>query len=217
MNLKKIKCVILDFDSTMYSGGDWSHEGECFGNFLVEQNLLSEIGDSEDRINYLYDKYPQYHLIQCIFAYLHENGLDDGIFRKYNDDVICEIRGENTVFINPKIVANLAKYYKVYIISDSSVPYLEFYLNHAKIDKKNFQAILSNEYNDEGYTKIPMMKKVLKETGLKSDEIIMIGDSEKSDITPAKLVGFQTFLVDHVSETEKILQDLINLKNSQTN
>lgn len=217
MNLKKIKCVILDFDNTMYSDGDWSHEDECFGKFLVEKNLLSEYGDWQARIDFLREKYPQYHLLQFMFAFLHDNGIDDGEFRKYNDENVCEIRGENTVFINPKVISNLAKYYKVYIISDSSVPYLEFYLNHAKIDKRKFQAILSNEYNDEGYTKIPMMKKVLKETGLKPNEIIMVGDSEKSDIAPAKLVGFQTFLVNHVSETEKILQDLINLKNSQTN
>lgn len=216
MNLKKIKCVILDFDNTMYSDGDWSHEDECFGGFLVEQNLLPELGDWRERLNFLYKKYPQYHLLQFMFAFLHDSGIDDSAFRKYNNENICEIRGENTIFINPQIIDELAKNYKVYIISDSSVPYLEFYLKHAKISKKNFQAILSNEYNDEGYTKIPMMKKVLQETGLKPGEIIMVGDSEKADITPAKLVGFQTYLVDHVSDTEKILQDLINLKNPQT-
>ena len=58
------------------------------------------------------------------------------------------------------------------------------------------------------------MKRVQIETGVKPNEIIMIGDSEYSDIQPAKLLGFQVQHIKHVSETEKILQDLINIKSS---
>ena len=36
----------------------------------------------------------------------------------------------------------------------------------------------------------------------------MIGDSEKSDIIPAKLLGIQTHHVMHVSETEKLIKDI---------
>ena len=95
------------------------------------------------------------------------------------------------------------------------MPYIEFYLDYANINKNDFTEIIDNKYDDEGYTKIPMMKKVLRDTNLKPDEIIMIGDSEMSDISPAKLVGFQTCLVNTVYDTEKILQDLINLKASK--
>ena len=42
----------------------------------------------------------------------------------------------------------------------------------------------------------------------------MIGDSEKSDIQPGKLLGFQTKLVKTVYDTEEILQNLVNLKSS---
>ena len=34
MNLKKIKCVIVDFDATLYSNGDWSREPEFFGKYF---------------------------------------------------------------------------------------------------------------------------------------------------------------------------------------
>lgn len=214
MKLNKVKCVILDFDGTMYSDGDWSNEPILFGDYLVSKNLLPEYKTRDEKIEYLQKKYPNYHLIQQMFAFLHDNGIDDSDFRKYNNDNICEIRTENIKFIDPKLISDLAKSYALYIISDSAIPYLEFYLDHAKINKNNFESIFSNEYNDEGYTKIPMMKKVLAQTGFNPEEIIMIGDSEKSDIIPAKLLGIQTHHVMHVSETEKLLKRLIRIKNS---
>lgn len=215
MNLKKIKCVVLDFDGTMYSGGDWSNEPILFGDFLVKKNLLPEYPTRDEKLEYLKNKYPNYHVIQQMFAFLHDNGIDDSEFRQYNEENICEIRSEDIVFINPELISGLAKSYSLYMISDSAIPYLEFYLEHAGLDKREFKEILSNEYKDEGLTKIPMMKKVLAKTGLKPDEVLMIGDSEKSDIIPAKLVGFQTCHVMHVSETEKILKKLIRAKNSK--
>lgn len=214
MKLNKIKCVILDFDGTLYSDGDWSNEPKLFGDYLVAKNYLPDFKTREEKMAKLEEMYPGYHIIQQMFAFMHDNNIDDSDFRKFNDENICEIRTESIVFINPDIIDELVKSYKIYMISDSAIPYLEFYLEHAKIDKTSFEAILSNEYKDEGYTKIPMMKKVLAKTGLTPDELIMIGDSEKSDIIPARLLGLQTCHVKHVSETEKILRKLIRIKNS---
>lgn len=212
MNLKKIKCVILDFDSTLYSNGDWSAESTLFGGFLVQENLLPEYPTIEEKLNYLKSLYPEYHIIQFIFAYLHDNGIDDSSFRKYNEENICEIRGKDTVFIEPKYISNLAKGFKVYLLSDSARKYLEFYLDYAHIDKTKFQEILSNQYDDEKYSKIPMMKKVLEQTGLKANEIVMVGDNKKTDIIPAKLLGFQTYHVKDVWDTQDFLQKLIDLR-----
>ena len=216
MNLKKIKCVIVDFDATLYSNGDWSREPEFFGKYLVDRNILPEIPGWEEKLDFLLEKYPTFHIIKSIFAYLHDNGIDDLDFRKFNNEHICEIRGKDTVFIKPKIIAEIAKHYPIYIVSDSSVPYIEKYLKFAKIDKKLFSGIYENEYNDETYSKISIMKRVLNESGVKPNEVVMIGDSEMSDIQPGKLLGFQTKLVKSVYDTEEILQNLVNLKSSTT-
>lgn len=215
MDLKKIKCVVLDFDGTMYSDGDWSNEPKLFGQYLLSKNYLPEFETADAKMAHLDEIYPNYHIIQQMFAFLKDNGIDDRDFRKFNDENIYEIRSDNIVFLKPEAISELAKSYKIYLISDSAVPYLEFYLDFAGIEKRNFEAILSNEYKDEGFTKIPMMKKILAETDLKPAEVIMIGDSEKSDIVPAKLIGFQTCHVKHVSDTEKILKKLIRIKNSK--
>lgn len=212
MNLKKIKCVAIDFDNTMYSHGNWADEVVLYSRFLEEQNILPELKTGEEKLKYIKSLYPNYHLIQMVYGYLHDNNIDDSLFRKFNDDNISDIITSEIVFINPKVIEELAKNYKIFVVSDSQIPYLEHYLKYAGIGLDNFAGILSNEYNDEGYTKIPMMKKVLKMTGFKPNEVIMVGDSEKSDIVPAKLVGLQTYLVKDVHDTENFLQKLIDLK-----
>ena len=61
MNLKKIKCVIVDFDETLYSYGDSSCEE--YEDYLVEKNLLPEIPDKHEKGKYLKKIYPNYHSI----------------------------------------------------------------------------------------------------------------------------------------------------------
>ena len=214
MNLKKIKCVIVDFDETLYSYGDSSTEE--YEDYLVEKNLLPEIPDKYEKGKYLKKIYPNYHSIKAIFAYLHDNNMDDSEFRDFYNRVVWDVRTEKTVFIDPNVIKELAKYYPVYIVSDSSKKYLEFYLGEANFDKNWFTGIYSNTYDDETYSKIPVMKRVMNETGLKPNEIIMIGDSENSDIKPAKLLGFQTKHIKNVFETTEILQELTNLKSPKT-
>lgn len=208
MKLNKIKCVVLDFDNTMYSYGEWANEDILTERFLHEQNLLPGI---ENKVEYLSKLYPQYHIIQFVFAYLHDNNIDDSAFRKFNNENISEIRKPETVFIKPEIIKEISKKYKLFMISDSFKSYLLYYLDYAKINKDWFDDILQNQYDDEGYTKIPMMKTVLEQTGLKPEEIVMVGDSEKSDILPAKIVGFQTYHVKDVFDTEKFLNRLLEV------
>ena len=216
MNLKKIKCLIVDFDETLYSNGDWTEEILAYKKYVAENNLVPEIADIDGKMEYLRKTYPGFHIIKFVFAYLHDNGIDDSHFRNFVENCVCNIIGENTVFINSKIIEELARYYKIYIVSDSATKYLEHYLDYGKIDKNLFQGIYSNAYDDETYSKIPALKRVLDETGLKPNEIIMIGDSENSDIKPAKLLGFQTKHINSVYETEQVLQDFINLKSSKS-
>ena len=208
MKLNKIKCVVSDFDNTMYSYGEWANEDILTERFLHEQNLLPGI---ENKVEYLSKLYPQYHIIQFVFAYLHDNNIDDSAFRKFNNENISEIRKPETVFIKPEIIKEISKKYKLFMISDSFKSYLLYYLDYAKINTDWFDDILQNQYDDEGYTKIPMMKTVLEQTGLKPEEIVMVGDSEKSDILPAKIVGFQTYHVKDVFDTEKFLNRLLEV------
>ncbi len=212
MDLKKIKCVIVDYDETLYSHGYWEYEHKVFGKYLVKHNILPDIPDYKDKLAYLHGLYPNLHAAQYICAYLDDHKIDKSKFEKVIHQVKFDIRGDDTVYIKPEIIEKLSKLYDIYILSDSGQAYLKYNMKIAKIKRKWFVDVLTNTYSDENYTKIPVMKKILSKTGLKADEIIMIGDSRKADIIPAQSVGFQTFHVESVADTEKILQELIDIK-----
>ena len=133
---------------------------------------MPEILDKYEKGKYLKKIYPNYHSIKAIFAYLHDNNMDDSEFRDFYNRVVWDVRTEKTVFIDPNVIKELSKYYPVYIVSDSSKKYLEFYLGEAKINKSWFAGIYSNTYDDETYSKIPVMKRVMNETGLKKYAVI---------------------------------------------
>ena len=209
MELEKIKCVILDFDNTMYSYGDWTRGDALTEEFLKEQKILPGV---ENKLEELKKIYPDLHLYQRVFAYFRDNGLDDGVYRKFNNERIPDIRTKDTVFIKPEIIEKISKKYKLFMISDSFLSYLLYYLELNKIDKDWFDGIYQNNYEDDDYTKIPMMKKVLTNTGFKPDEIVMVGDNELTDIVSAKSLGYQTYHVKDVFDTENFLNELIKFK-----
>ena len=146
MELEKIKCVILDFDNTMYSYGDWTRGDALTEEFLKEQKILPGV---ENKLEELKKIYPDLHLYQRVFAYFRDNGLDDGVYRKFNNERIPDIRTKDTVFIKPEIIEKISKKYKLFMISDSFLSYLLYYLELNKIDKDWFDGIYQNNYEDD--------------------------------------------------------------------
>ena len=206
MDYSKIKCVVVDFDNTMYSGGSWSEEDGFYDKFLEQEKFLPE---GKRNVAYVMSLYPKYHSLQAIYGYMQDHGLDDTPFRKFEATQIYNFIDERTVFIEPALVTELAKYYKVYLLSDSSKEYLDKHMKTAGIRKKDFVKVMSNQYIPGDLTKTPMMKQILKETKLKPEEIVMVGDSELCDKEPAEKLGFQTFVVDNVFDTSNFFEKLI--------
>jgi len=209
MELQKIKCVVIDFDNTLYSGGDWTEEDAFYDKFLEREKFLPE---GKRNVAYVMSLYPKYHSLQAIYAYMQDNGLDDRIFEKFEATQIYDFVNKDTVFIEPSILSELSKYYKLYLLSDSSKEYLAKHMKTGGIDQKNFVKVMSNQYTPGDLTKLPMMKQILQETKLNPDEIVMVGDSELCDKEPAEKLGFQTYVVDNVFDTSNFFEKLIALK-----
>lgn len=98
---------------------------------------------------------------------------------------------------DPKILKTLKKLknYRHFIISNSVPEEIETVLKAIGLDKSYFEKCIS--VADVGAPK-PSPKPfefLLKLTGLKSEEHLMVGDREKVDIEPAKKLGMKTILV----------------------
>ena len=147
MRKNKIKCVVLDFDNTLYSNGKWGGENDFYERFLIQENLIPGV---DKKAEYLLKKYPQYHILQAIFAHMHEHNLSDEPFRKFEATQIYNMIKDDTVFIDSKILKELSKKYKVYMLSDSSREWLDHYMDIGGIDKSVFEAY-NLQYQQSSY------------------------------------------------------------------
>ena len=203
MNAKNIKCVIFDFDSTLYVNGNWADEDGYW------QGYLDYAGITDITVDEICKKYSSPHKMRSLCKYTRELGIDDSIFFKYCDDFLYDMTNDNLRVIDNNLLEELKKYYQIFLLSDSTPGYLDYYMKEFGINKAVFTECISNNYDANDMSKYPLMIKVLNQMSCKPNEIIMVGDSAMFDIEPAKKAGFETFKVDSLEDTEKIIKILI--------
>ena len=208
LDLKKIKCVIIDFDGTMYSDANWDTCDDFAFQYLLDNNLYKK-----SRQEFLKENnFPkEYHFTQCIYAYLKKIGKDISGFYEYENTHIHNFLCAKIRKINPKLVEALCNQYPVFLLSDSSPNYILHYLEDFKINKYWFTGIISNNYTSYDMSKVPYMAEVVKNGGYNPQEVIMIGDSYHHDIVPAKKLGIQAAHVLDVNDTEFVIRNLLSV------
>ena len=209
MDLTKIKCIITDFDKTLYSNANWNDSKNYYIQCLIEKKLIE---NNEDKINELVKKYPNLHTVQLIYHVAREHGILDKEIQDWFSNHIYDFTCEGMKILDAKLMKKLCKKFPVYILSDSCEAYINRYLKLFKFNKKWFAGCLSNDYKSENMSKIGLMRKVVEENDLQLDEVIMIGDGIRSDIIPAQKLGIQYFNVEDVRQTEEIFKELIKTK-----
>ena len=205
MDAKNLKCVIFDFDSTLYVNGNWDNEDDYWQGYL-DYAKIKGVTVSE-----ICEKYSSPHKMKSLCRYTREIGFDDAVFFEYSDKFLYDMTNENLRVVDNNLLEELKKYYKIFLISDSTPGYLRHYMKEFKININVFTECISNKYDANDMSKYPSMISVLNKTGLKPNEILMVGDSLLFDIEPAKKAGFETKKVDCLEDTESIIKDLIEI------
>ena len=63
------------------------------------------------------------------------------------------------------------------------------------LDITSFEKILSNNFEKEDLSKSKVIEDIFKTEKLDANSVLMVGDSKKYDIDPAKKLEMQTLLV----------------------
>lgn len=207
-NLQNIKCIIVDFDCTLYNDADLSQMNQFYAEFLFEHNLIEK---SDDVLSTLKTQYPNFHMVQCIFYLARQNGIDDEYIKQWLDNNIYNIMSENIKIVDKDLIEKLCKKYPIYILSDSGQEYLKHYIKEFEYNYNWFAGVISNDYKSEDMGKSDLIKQIQKSHKLNNDEIIMIGDSQISDIMAADKAGILSCLVKSVDDTENIFSQLLKI------
>ena len=209
MDLNKIKCVIVDFDKTLYSDADMSRVNTEYAEFLFEKKLVDR---TETAIDDVLKKYPQWHMFQCCFYIARQNGISDDETKQWFAEHIYDITRKGFKKVDARLMKKLCQKFPVYILSDSINAHLMHYIKMFNYNPEWFAGVVSNDFKLKSMSKCRLMKKIVKKENLKNDEVIMIGDSLRSDIKAANEAGIESCLVKDVKDTEKIFKKLLKNK-----
>ena len=195
-----IKAIIFDFDGTFFSGSVW----DDWGNYLLE--FIDLFLDGHKKYKKIIDNYTSGSMMAEMT--IKEKGSAE-LFYKYQGDVIYNIESDDIVLVNAQKIKKLSKKYKLFIVSNSHYNYLIYHLDKFKIDKTCFKEIIDNKFKTEDISKFQAYFNLLNKYKLNPESVLVVGDSYKSDILPAKKLNIQGVLVDDASETNVVIDRLL--------
>ncbi len=208
MNLNKIKCVIIDFDKTLYSDADLTRQDEHYIEYFYDKKLIKKTKNS---IKKLIEENKPYHMVQCIFKLSRESNISDDEIYEWLNNHIYNFISPDMKIVKPDILKQICSKLPVYLLSDSCPAYLQHYFDLFGYKKEWFKGCISNDFKSENMSKTCDMLKIVKLEKLKKNEVLMIGDSLKSDIIAANNAGIESFQVRDVDDTEFILKNLLEI------
>lgn len=211
------KIFIFDFDGTFYSG---EHKFD-----KVEQNIkdnkrtfLANLTDEQYDI--ICKENPKWtnavtgnDIIRCIEK-LTKKYKDYNInivnFRSWQNDFVYDIVLDYNQIVDSNFMNELCKNYSVYVVSNSSLKHIYYYMEKLNINISSFKKVIGNEFKKEDLTKQHYYSEITKKENIKSHNVYVFGDSVESDLKPALKLGMNAFYVDNAKNIKKIVTNVIN-------
>lgn len=203
----KIKLIIFDFDMTIYEGENWAHWNE-----YLEKFLKYLIEDEKERLAFQkkYDIKYGTNLQYIVQAEGEEFGRVTRCM-EFMSQEFYPLDLPHLKHLDNSYFEELSKKVKLAIVSNSSKEYVLHYLNIFGIDAKHFTYVMSNEYQLGNFSKGVNYEKIMREQNLAPDQVLVIGDSYRTDIEPALQLGQHGEQVGSIHEVKKAVNRYLEL------
>lgn len=201
-----IKLVLFDLDNTLIDFM-WMKRLSCEAAMkaMIDSGLKIK---KEKGLKILFSLYSKYGIeYQRIFQVFLETvlgridykimGAGIAAYRKVKEGLLYPYSN-----VIPTLKALKKKGYRLGIISDA--PRIQAWIRLAAMGMhKEFDMVIT--FEDTGFKKSTALpfRAVLKKAKLRPEEVLMVGDSIKRDIAPAKKLGFKTVFAKYGSEDKK--------------
>ena len=211
------KVFIFDFDGTFYSG---EHKFD-----KVEKNIddnrrkfLQKLNDEDYKM--ICDENPRWmsattgnDIIRCMTRLMKKYKdlditADD--FYNWQNDFIYDIVIDYNQVVDAEFMKYLCNNYSVYVVSNSSLKHILYYMEKLNIDTKSFKKIIGNEFKKEDPSKGHYYKEIMEKESASPHNIYVMGDSVESDLSPALHLGMNAFYVENANNIKIIVSSIIN-------
>lgn len=211
------KIFIFDFDGTFYSG---EHKFDKVKKSIDDnkRKFMSKLNNEQYEIICkenpkwnkvitgndivkcmldLSDKYPYWDISICDFY-------------NWQKDFVYDIILDYNQIVDVAFLKELCEKYSVYVVSNSSLKHIYYYMKKMNIDKNWFNKVIGNEFKKEDPTKKQYYKEIMQQENVEPYEVYVLGDSVESDLAPARYLGMNAFYVDNPNHITKIINKIIN-------
>lgn len=213
------KVFIFDFDGTFYSG---EHKFDNVKKNIVDnrRQFLQHLNDEEYKI--ICDENPRWNnvatgndVVRCLMKLMKKyEELDITIkdFYDWQNNFIYDLVIDYNQVIDVEFIKRLCENYSVYVVSNSSLKHIHYYMEKLSIDINWFKCVIGNEFIEEDPTKQHYYKEIMEKENVNPCNIYVVGDSVESDLSPALKLGMNAFYVQDANNIKNIVYSIINNK-----
>ena len=211
------KVFIFDFDGTFYSG---EHKFDRVGEDIINnrRRFLSRLSDDEYEM--ICKENPKWmsaitgnDIVRCMIKLMKKyKNLDIDIedFYKWQNDFIYDIVIDYDKVVEFKFMEELTSNYPVYVVSNSSLKHILYYMKKLNINPQWFRKVIANEFNRDDPSKQYYYRKIMEIENIEAHDIYVIGDSVESDLNPALHLGMKAFYVSDANEIKNIVSSILD-------
>ena len=199
-----IKAIIFDFDDTLYNGPVWENWGSYTKNY-VYANF-----ENPDEIYKKYGFTCNSNGASFVKMTISEKGSAEP-FYNYQLNNVCELNLTDVVVVDNDRLRELKNKYKLFIVSNSSITHLNYYMEKMGIDDRCFTGVYDNQFKTENLTKALRYEEIINTYKLKPENILVLGDNPKNDIEPAIQLGMSGECVRSLRDLYRIFDHLMGV------
>lgn len=217
--MKNKKVFVFDFDGVFYSG---EHKFENIRNAIAQnkRKFLPNLTDAQyDQICQNHPEWTQAvrgkniveNIYKLKYIYPQYDISVDG-FNNWQSNDIYKIIIDFGQVIDTKVMKKLCKNYAVYVVSNSSQNHIHFYMKKLGVNPKWFKKVISNMFVEEDTTKKHYLKEILDAEKCLPQNAYMFGDTDESDLVPARKLGMNDIFVENSNDIPKYLEQILGKK-----
>ena len=210
--MRNKKIIVFDFDGTLYSGENMFSKIPEFVNQNKRKMLPNLTNDQYDKIvkeNPSWaDAWYGNDLARHVYMFEEkypEMNISIKDFLDWEASCIEPVNINQDETVDVEFLKQLCKDYTVYIVSNSLSNHIKHYMKVLNISHSWFKGVYSNHFMKHDMTKKPYYKKILARENCKPNEVYVFGDSNKSDIVPAKELGMNGFEIPSATQIPEIV------------
>lgn len=214
--------IIFDFDGTIYSG---PHKFDNVPNMVNKHKRLFLPNISDEEYNSVCVEFPMWNtvtsgkdIVDVIYDIKErhpEYNISAADFWNWQNESRYDIVIDWGEVVDIDYLYGVCDKFHTYVVSNSSPNHLLYYMEVLGINPNKFMGIISNRFEEHDRTKEHYYRDIMEIEDVPPESIWVIGDSDISDLQPARNLNMNTLYIDNANdiphELDKILKSRENI------